>query len=236
VLNLCNSVVNSYVVSLQKSFAMRTSFVLTGLVLLIACRLAKPPAESPLATYFPPGPVADTLRFEIEPDGETAAGPTGDTIPNAVFFRTVPAALLREIDHLADSAQAVVLGRGRFALSDSVTGYWVDIRQHWFQHQSLLLYDLTSQVFTARVTVAEWYGGDGGQVLQGSYLLDYDGDGDRDLVRREIEHSVVPTGDSVLERTHESALLLRWDNGRFVEKPLHDSALVAKQFPLRSPW
>jgi hypothetical protein len=40
----------------------------------------------------------------------------------------------------------------------------------------------------------------------------------------------------VLERTHESALLLRWDNGRFVEKPLHDSALVAKQFPLRSPW
>ena len=188
-----------------------------------------------MLSYFQTATPADTLRFEIAEDGADA--PTvGDTIPNILFFKTIDPAFLQEIDYIADSAQALVLGRQRFPLNDSTDACLVDIRQFWFQHQSLLVYDKRRQTFTGRVTVAEWYGGDGGQVLTGSWMLDYDGDGDKDLVRREIEHSSRPDGDEVREDFYESALLLMWEDGRFVEQPVSDTALVVKQFPIRSVW
>jgi len=206
-----------------------------ALLCLLACRSPVKRTESPLLSYFQTATPADTLRFEIAEDGADAPI-AGDTIPNSLFFKTIDPVFLQEIDYIADSAQALVLGRQRFPLNDSTDACLVDIRQFWFQHQSLLVYDKRSQSFTGRVTVAEWYGGDGGQVLTGSWMLDYDGDGDKDLVRREIEHSSRPDGDEVREDFYESALLLMWEAGRFVEQPVSDTALVVKRFPIRSVW
>jgi hypothetical protein len=115
-------------------------------------------------------------------------------------------------------------------------GYWVEIQQFWFKHHSLLLYDSRLQQFTQRVTLAEWYGGEGGQVLLGSWLFDYDGDKQKDIVRREIQHAMIMVTDSVEERTNESAALLLWKDRKFVDAPLKDTLEAVRRYPIRSPF
>lgn len=217
------------------SFA-KTVLYLGLLAGLGACQAPRAIPASKLLGYFRPAAPADTLRFEIAETGADAPV-EGDTIPNQLFFTALDAALLREIDYVADSAMAVVFGKQRFPIDDDFDACLVDIRQFWFQHQSLLLYDKQKRAFTGRVTVAEWYGGDGGQVLTGSWMLDRNGDGSKDLVRREIQHTLLPdeNGD-MRDITHESAMQLIWKESRFVEQPLSDTALVVKQFPIRSFW
>lgn len=189
--------------------------------------------EPALLHYFTSIPAADTLRFEVAEDSETLSG---DTIPNSLFFTEINPEWLQEIDYLADSSAALVLGLQRIPLNDSTDVCLVDIRQAWFRHQSLLVYDKQRRDFAGRVTVAEFYGGDGGQLLTGTWMLDYDGDGDKDLLRREISHGLIPDGDEVKEYTDESALLLIWNGDRFIEQPVSDTALVVKRFPIRSVW
>lgn len=204
-------------------------------MLAAACRQPVKNQEPALLSFFQSAPASDTLRFEITGDGADAPV-YGDTIPNALFFTALPAGWLGEIDYVADSTQALVLGRQRFPLDDSTDAWHVDIRQFWFQHQSLLLYNKNRQAFTTRITVAEWYGGDGGQDLTGSWLTDYDGDGDKDLIRRLIRHSSRPEGDTVREDFYESAELFLWGNGQFSPENIRDTSAIIRRFPLRWPW
>lgn len=210
-------------------------FVLFALFSAAACRQAVKIQEPALLSFFQTAPVADTLRFEVAEDGANAPV-SGDTIPNSLFFTALPAGWLAEIDYIADSSQALVLAKLRFPLDDSTDACLTDIRQFWFQHQSLLLYNKNRRAFTARVTVAEWYGGEGGQDLTGSWLTDYDGDGGKDLIRRLIQHSARPEGDTVREDFYESAEVFLWKNGQFVEEPIRDTAAVVKRFPIRWMW
>lgn len=210
-------------------------FVLFALFSAAACRQAVKNQEPALLSFFQTAPVADTLRFEVAEDGANAPV-SGDTIPNSLFFAALPAAWLTEIDYIADSSQALVLAKQRFPLDDSTDACLADIRQFWFQHQSLLLYNKNRRAFTARVTVAEWYGGEGGQDLTGSWLTDYDGDGGKDLIRRLIQHSARPEGDTVREDFYESAEVFLWKNGQFAEYPIRDTAGVVKRFPIRWMW
>ncbi len=187
-----------------------------------------------MLSHFQRLPQTDTLHVEVllEPDMSIAA----DTIPNRLFFTEIPQELLQEIDYLADSSEAVVLGRFHFPLNKDVEAYWVEIRQFWFQHHSLLLYDSSRKQFIDRVTLAEWYGGDGGQSLIGSWVFDFDGDGQLDIVRREIQHSMIPDGETVLERTEESAALWLWHGGRFQVTPVSDMTEMVRLFPILTFW
>jgi len=184
---------------------------LSGLALLQACQSSKGMQSPALSAYFKASPGTDTLRFECF--AESLHVP--DTIPNQVFFTTIPSKLLREIDYLADSSQAIVLGRLQFPINHRISAYWVEIRQFWFIHHALLLYDRSKREFTERITLAEWYGGDGGQVLIESWMFDYNGDGKRDLLRQETHHSIQFDGDEPIEQTQRSETLLLWGNRRF---------------------
>ena len=73
------------------------------------------------------------------------------------------------------------------------------MRQFWFHHHSLLLYHTVENKFIDRITLAEWYGGDGGQTLIGSWVFDFDGDGDKDILQREVQHSMEPVEDGFKE-------------------------------------
>ncbi|MBC7774292.1 MAG: hypothetical protein H7246_02555 [Phycisphaerae bacterium] len=205
---------------------------LSILTLLMACHMPVRVQSPEILAYFPSLPLRDTLHIEIADENTQA----GDTIPNRLFFTSIPSALLQQIDYLADSSQAIVLGRQQFPLGNNISAYWVEVRQFWFQHHSLFLYNKSKRQFTDRITVAEWYGGDGGQVLIGSWMFDYDGDGKKDIVRREIQHSMIPKDDEPLEQLSESASILMWKNGRFVDTPFQDTAAVMRRFPIRSFW
>ncbi len=193
--------------------------------------------EPKLLSSFPPKAVTDTMHFELPESEEEATRTTFDTIPNALFFASLDTAWLREIEHVADSAEATVGGLGRYTLNDNFDACLVEIRWSWYRHQSLLLYDKQRHAFTNRVTVAEWYGGEGGQVLTGSWLLDVDGDGQKDLVRREIEHWLFMQEDGgSRDSIAEAATLLLLGNGQFVASPAANSADLVKLFPIKSRW
>ena len=191
--------------------------------------------DSPLLGYFKRQPLADTARFELEEGTANELG--GDTIPNALFFKEV-GAMMTDIDYLADSANATVMGKYRFELNKRFDACLVDIRQNWFKNQSLLVYDKRLGKFTQRITLAEWYGGESGQILTGSWLLDYNGDHQKDLVTRVMEHSSVLNADTdeVKENWNESAGLALWQKDSFVGVPVKDTAELIKRFPIKSVW
>lgn len=194
------------------------------------------PKEPALLAKFKRMYLPDTLHLEL-PNAGGEALPTGDSIPNGLFFASLDTAWLRDIEHVADTLEATVYGLGRYPLAEGYDACLVDIRQYWFRHQSLLVYDHQRQAFTDRVTVAEWYGGESGQVLKGSWLFDYDGDGKKDLVHREIEHWMkLNDAGEPLDFMAERASLLLWKDGHFVEAPVVDSAAMVKRFPIKSAW
>lgn len=190
--------------------------------------------DSPFLKYFQQSPSTAILHLELPADDENIL--EGDTIPRVLFFQNI-GKLMQEVDYIADSTSCTVVGRQRFVLNQTYDACLVEITLSWFKHQSLLIYDKQKHRFTERVTVAEWYGGDGGQVLTGSWLIDHDGDQQKDLVRRVIEHWVVPTeSDEAIEKAKESVELLRWKNGHFVKTPIRDSVALIKKYPIRSVW
>ncbi len=208
------------------------------LSLSIACQAptSSAPGQADLLAFFNLQAVPDTLRVEVPDDNEP--DPVGDSIPPALFFRILDTALLQEIAYVAEpGAVDRIRGLHRFALSSDVDACLVYVRQSWFKHFSLLLYDRRRQAFTKRHTLAEWYGGEGGQMLTGSWLFDYDGDGDRDIVQRVIRYAILLDDNYEAQQvTEETAELLLWRDERFEVQPVPDEAALVRRFPIRPYW
>jgi hypothetical protein len=219
---------------------MKELFFLLFLCLLIsstACQQKRQAKKDDLASYFSTVQPDDTMRFEVVTQEEGGLpGVPGDTIPTSFFFSQLETHLMNDVWYFDNSGELTVSGKYRFPLSENREAYLVGISQHWYRHLSLFLFDQQKKAFTGRVTVAEFYGGDGGQILSGSWLIDYDGDGDKDLVRRETEHWMDVSGEEPQEQMKESASLLLWENGQFVASPAQDTAALIRRFPIHSLW
>jgi hypothetical protein len=216
-----------------QSKTLRFSVCIAGFNILACCATPHRQGVTALLSHFKTSALGDTLHIEIL--NEIAGKP--DTIPNRIFFNSIPHRLLQPIEYLADSSASVVFSRQKIQLDAHISAYWVEIQLSWYKHHSLFLYDQSRHQFTDRITVAEWFGGDGGQILIGSWVFDYNGDGKKDLIVRDIQHSMIPTDDGdAVEKTHESASILLWKNGRFVDTPFQDTTSLIRRFPIQSYW
>lgn len=165
----------------------------------------------------------DTLVFAIS-DTETAA----DTIPNQLFFSQLPSEMYADIEYVADSSSAVVLAKAGFQIRQQYMLLWADVRYAWFQHQSLLLFDEKEQRITDRITVAELYGGESGQIVTGAWLLN-----GQQIVQRQASHSIrLDEAGEAVASTEQDVKLWKIEGGRFIEQPLQDTAKWIRTFPM----
>lgn len=185
--------------------------------------------EKTLPDYFSEISAMDTVRFEVFPDGDTSGT---IRIPTSLFFRKMPTKLMNEILYFDNSEPLRVYGRGRFSISEGKKALWVDMRQNWYQHQSLFIYDQALDTILSRITLAAFYGGEGGQIINGSYWFDQDGDGDKDLVQREIEHWLDTRGAEPADRFTHTVGVFAWENGQFSPAAVADSAALIAAFPI----
>ena len=170
-------------------------------------------------------PLPDTLVFAIA-DSDTAI--YSDTIPNQLFFSQLPPEMYTNIEYVADSSSSVTLARGSFELSSPYLLLWADARYAWFQHQSLLLYDTKARRITDRITVAELYGGESGQIVTGAWLLN-----GKQIVQRQASHSIrFDEAGEPVESTEQYVQLWKIEQGRFIEQPVQDSAKWIREFPM----
>jgi len=201
------------------------TFSLIGLLLfgwgLSSCSLQ----TSDFAGLFKVETLPDTLRFAIADAGVEMPA---DTIPNQLFFSELPSDMYADIDYVTDSSSAVVIAKARFQLSPAYLLLWADIRYAWFQHQSLLLYDTKAKRITDRITVAELYGGESGQIVTGAWLLN-----GRQIVQRQASHSMrFDEAGEPIESTEQYVQLWKIEQGRFVGQPVQDTAKWIQAFPM----
>lgn len=203
------------------------------LLLFFSCTTPPPKALS-FADDFQAMPAQDTLHFAVDAGlGTDAPLASADTLSEATFNRAVSDSLRLEIEHILEGGDPVIVKLGQFSLDEQYAGLGIDIKASWFRNQSLLIYDTKAQKVIDLLPVAEFYGGDGSQRLQSSWLFT-NSDGSKNLIVRASWHSLQLDENSEEPQdiyTEEVAKYL-WQNGHFVPQPVQDSSALIKAFPI----
>lgn len=182
--------------------------------------------------YFKPVQIGDTLSFNIH---QTAYTP-GDSIPFALFSKEVEDSLRQKIDYLLEPGGTQLRPLGRFSINQQYEAYWFDLHLSWFSNQFILLYDKRAQAFTKLITVAEFYGGDGGQILRQSWGIHlHSATEPSQIVIRDSQHAmiIIEGKDDPVEKYIESATLLEWQDNDFRELTIQDTMKLIRQFPVQ---
>lgn len=214
---------------------MRYVNALIGLILLaslwIACNRSVFKRHE-MTAYFKSIEIGDTLLFNIH----QTLFPQGDSIPFAIFSDEVADSLQQKIDYLLEPAETRLRALGRFSINQQYEAYWVDLHLSWFSNQFLLLFDKKEQDFTKLVTVAEFYGGDGGQILRQSWGIHlHSATQPSQIVIRDSEHAmIIEEGkEEPIEKYVESATLLEWQDNDFRELGIPDTLALIRRFPVQ---
>lgn len=112
----------------------------------------------------------------------------------------------------------------------------MDGAESWYRNQSLLIYDKSVKAFKDIMTVSQFYGGDGGQIVTESWI--YTENNKRYLYKIESSHAIMPTGDSdeIEEFLEQHGYLYIWNGGTFEKTAQEDSLALAKRFKMKWEW
>ncbi|MDX1941069.1 MAG: hypothetical protein SFU99_10990 [Saprospiraceae bacterium] len=207
-------------------------FSLVFLVLLIASGQASSQSFA-LSEYFQSMKISDTLFFSMTSPSGMKAKP----IPYSVFTTNVELTLQQNIDYMLDAEETKILGLTRFRLSDEYDAYLIGVTLFWYGNQSLLVVNKKHNYVTALIPVSNFYGGDGGQMLRNSWLFDFDGDGDKDILIRDSSHTlrVNEEGEGV-DSYEEFVSLYIWEPTGFKPKEVKDSKALINRFKVNWDW
>lgn len=209
---------------------MRFSLLLLSLLIVAGQAFSQSFA---LNEYFQSMKVGDTLSFSMTSPSGMKAKP----IPYAVFTTNVEVTLQQNIDYMLDAEETRILGLGRFRLNDEYDAYLIGTTLFWYGNQSLLIVNKKHKYVTALIPVSNFYGGDGGQVLRNSWLFDFDGDGDKDIVIRDSSHTLrVNEEGEAKDEYEEFVSLYIWESTGFKPKEISDSKALIKRFAVNWDW
>lgn len=199
----------------------------------ISCTHSQTTGDAGFLQYFKPLSVKDTVLFSLDSPKGLQANP----IPYQVFLENVDTELWREIEYIMEEEGTEILGLAHFPIDKQHEAYIVGLTYSWFGNTSLLIMDKRTKRFIDLVPVAEFYGGDGGQVLRNTWCFDADKNGTRDLVVRDSNHSLVIDENGDQKDVYEEfvSIYILQPKG-FVTAEIADSNALIKQFPVDWNW
>lgn len=208
--------------------------VLPAIALLTGCRTSE---QQPAGVGFAPGSELLGYFREMAPGDTLFVGyeneqTTGDTIPVTLIFAELDSLLLDQIAYGADSTSMVAIARGYWQADSLRRVCWMRVEQYWWKFEYALIFDLQRNAFTGLQPLAEFYGGEGGQIATVSWVL-----GNR-LVTRSSEHflEMMNEDEDPKEHTSENAALWEWRDGAYQPAAVTDTAAVVKAWPVEWGW
>ncbi len=217
----------------RETLRMRIFTSISLLLLLFSCSKGQRAMDSSFSLHFQPMNIGDTLFFSMtSPEGLQA-----DSISLTEFEMNVDSAQRNIIDYILDEELTNLVGLNRFPLSDEYEAYIIGATMSWYGNQSLLIVNKKYNYVTALIPVSQFYGGEGGQVLRNSWLFDYDGDGDKDLVIRDSAHALRVNEQGDEEETYDEYVSLYfWESKGFKPAAVNDSTALIQRFPVNWDW
>lgn len=220
----------NFIVTFHKKFTMKFLMLLSTFLFLLSCT-DRHSQDASFADSFSMIAAKDTLVFAVEMgEGTEATLPTMDTIAADVFNKIVPDSFRTKIEHILDGGDPVITRLGRFNLDADHDALGVNITAFWFRNQSILIFDKKKQQIVGLLPVAEFYGGDGGQILRQSWLLS----SNKEIIVRESQHALrmEENADEPTDSYEEWVARYHWNQGAFVEQPTPDSTDLIQHFKI----
>ncbi|MGK0389126.1 MAG: hypothetical protein ACI94Y_001862 [Maribacter sp.] len=124
----------------------------------------------------------------------------------------------------------------KFDLDEKHLACIINSTESWFINQSLLTYVHETNSFRDAMTISQFYGGDGGQIVTESWI--YTDNDKKYLYQIESSHAMIMTDDSgepekVIE---EHSQLYIWTENVFTKIAQEDSLALAQRFQLKWEW
>lgn len=165
--------------------------------------------------------------YNIEDDIEESLG-------DSIVEKALSESLLEKIGfQTGDTKYETIM---QYSLGDNYTACILNANESWYKQQSLLLYNNSKKVFEDVVSLSQFYGGDGGQIVIESWL--YTEGEEYFLYQKESSHAMVlvDTSSEPEEFLSESSSLYKWKGNSFESIGMKDSVALAKRFELSWEW
>jgi hypothetical protein len=205
-----------------------------AVIILASCT---PPTPSPVPhlpsevfmQLFPTANDSSTVFHFYNTKGEIAT-PLSDSLLRSALSD----GMIEAIEY--GTGDAKHQAKQKFELDENHLACIINSTESWFMNQSLLTYAHETNSFRDAMTVSQFYGGDGGQIVTESWI--YTENDQKYLYQIESSHAMVIINDSgeMKEMLDEHSQLYIWNENVFAKIAQEDSLALAKRFQLKWEW